>query len=351
MICPKCQYERIPNDDAPAWQCPSCKVAYAKVTQVHQTKPTHEVNKQFDSNNEASEVAINLFELIVVIAIVLATIPWMMYSMNTLLPAMGVERIKIKALILLGLAPSAVLISVFLKLRPMRGGELSVIRKTVFLIVILLMWVTIKSCTKTEVDVTKTEVDDTNRSQAYWDSQTELIEKICHGGQLDGEALNEAMEEGYKVNGALRCITKESYANLQEETKQVKAQQAIDTAEYDKLHAAEDARVKQTQALQQEEQIRYAQAKEARKQNEQNKLPRLPEGYFYRCTATDGTGFNNLNRETCPAGYKQSVEETGKPVIPRSPNNQGPIKCTSKDGNVSIQMGNCASPEDYKQAI
>lgn len=31
MKCPKCSYERRPTDDAPAWQCPSCKVAYAKV--------------------------------------------------------------------------------------------------------------------------------------------------------------------------------------------------------------------------------------------------------------------------------------------------------------------------------
>ncbi len=31
MKCPKCGYERRPSDDAPEWQCPSCKVAYAKV--------------------------------------------------------------------------------------------------------------------------------------------------------------------------------------------------------------------------------------------------------------------------------------------------------------------------------
>lgn len=31
MKCPKCGYERLPADSAPAWQCPSCKVAYNKV--------------------------------------------------------------------------------------------------------------------------------------------------------------------------------------------------------------------------------------------------------------------------------------------------------------------------------
>lgn len=30
MKCPMCGYERLPSDEAPAWQCPSCKVAYVK---------------------------------------------------------------------------------------------------------------------------------------------------------------------------------------------------------------------------------------------------------------------------------------------------------------------------------
>ncbi len=34
MKCPKCGYERQPSDDAPEWQCPACKVAYAKVLQL-----------------------------------------------------------------------------------------------------------------------------------------------------------------------------------------------------------------------------------------------------------------------------------------------------------------------------
>jgi hypothetical protein len=34
MKCPKCAYERQPSDEAPDWQCPSCKVAYVKVMQA-----------------------------------------------------------------------------------------------------------------------------------------------------------------------------------------------------------------------------------------------------------------------------------------------------------------------------
>jgi len=30
MKCPMCGYERRPDDAAPTWQCPSCKVAYVK---------------------------------------------------------------------------------------------------------------------------------------------------------------------------------------------------------------------------------------------------------------------------------------------------------------------------------
>jgi len=30
MKCPKCGYERKLTDEAPVWQCPSCKVAYVK---------------------------------------------------------------------------------------------------------------------------------------------------------------------------------------------------------------------------------------------------------------------------------------------------------------------------------
>ena len=33
MKCPKCSYVRKSTDDAPEWQCPTCKVAYAKVQQ------------------------------------------------------------------------------------------------------------------------------------------------------------------------------------------------------------------------------------------------------------------------------------------------------------------------------
>jgi len=32
MKCLRCGYERGPRDEAPAWQCPSCKVAYVKAS-------------------------------------------------------------------------------------------------------------------------------------------------------------------------------------------------------------------------------------------------------------------------------------------------------------------------------
>src|SRR6185503_3149620 len=30
VTCPKCSYARQPADTAPAWQCPSCGIAYVK---------------------------------------------------------------------------------------------------------------------------------------------------------------------------------------------------------------------------------------------------------------------------------------------------------------------------------
>lgn len=32
--CPKCNYQRKPTDAAPAWQCPSCQVVYAKAARA-----------------------------------------------------------------------------------------------------------------------------------------------------------------------------------------------------------------------------------------------------------------------------------------------------------------------------
>jgi len=32
LTCPKCSYTRKPEDNAPDWQCPSCQVAYNKVS-------------------------------------------------------------------------------------------------------------------------------------------------------------------------------------------------------------------------------------------------------------------------------------------------------------------------------
>jgi hypothetical protein len=39
QLCPKCGYERKPTDDFPDWQCPSCGVAYCKVSNIAQKPP------------------------------------------------------------------------------------------------------------------------------------------------------------------------------------------------------------------------------------------------------------------------------------------------------------------------
>jgi hypothetical protein len=43
IICPKCQHKRTAADQGPDWQCPSCGVAYNKVT-APSAAVTHKVN-------------------------------------------------------------------------------------------------------------------------------------------------------------------------------------------------------------------------------------------------------------------------------------------------------------------
>jgi hypothetical protein len=38
MKCPKCGYERTPDETAPAWRCPSCGVAYSKASSHADTR-------------------------------------------------------------------------------------------------------------------------------------------------------------------------------------------------------------------------------------------------------------------------------------------------------------------------
>jgi hypothetical protein len=59
MQCPKCAYERKASDDAPAWQCPSCKVAYLKV----QAKPVPALESESRSEQKPQFELAPKFEL------------------------------------------------------------------------------------------------------------------------------------------------------------------------------------------------------------------------------------------------------------------------------------------------
>lgn len=309
-----------------------------KPAQVESTTP-------LNSNIKETEL-LSMLELSVVICAVIAIIPWAMYCINTLLPAMEVGSNRIKLFILLATFPPLIVIGLLTKLRPLRGGELSKIRKVVFLIAVFLMWVIIKF-------FSHSQTDDSKRPQEFWDSQTELIEKACHGGQLDDDALYEAIQIGYKINSSLRCITKESYAKVQPEIKQSEAQSAKDKAEYEKERLAAEAKYKEEQALIKSQQVSESNtsAEAADSESAAKQQTKLPPSMYYRCRAPDGESYSYIKRSPCPEGDVQTIEEAVKPIMPRSPNNTGPIKCTSKEGNVSIQMGNCTSPDDYQQAL
>jgi glutaredoxin len=65
--CPKCQYERKATDQAPAWQCPACGVAYAKVTNGSAQASVRETYRSGKSSNSGiSLLAIIVLALVVV---------------------------------------------------------------------------------------------------------------------------------------------------------------------------------------------------------------------------------------------------------------------------------------------
>jgi hypothetical protein len=53
--CPKCGYARKPSDDAPQWQCPSCKVAYNKALKT-QNSAASAVPQVAESSEEETGV-------------------------------------------------------------------------------------------------------------------------------------------------------------------------------------------------------------------------------------------------------------------------------------------------------
>ncbi len=60
IVCPKCQYKRTEDDYAPAWQCPSCGVAYNKamppsVTVTHQVISTAGTRGRRDTTRDELE--------------------------------------------------------------------------------------------------------------------------------------------------------------------------------------------------------------------------------------------------------------------------------------------------------
>lgn len=55
MKCPKCGYERRPTDHAPDWQCPSCKVAYVKVSQAQNPVPKSKLIPSVQPDTEQDE--------------------------------------------------------------------------------------------------------------------------------------------------------------------------------------------------------------------------------------------------------------------------------------------------------
>lgn len=66
-ICPKCQHLRESASTAPAWQCPSCGVAYGKV--AHAPPSSHASTKQLSSSRMPKSGGVPLAKLLLTVAV------------------------------------------------------------------------------------------------------------------------------------------------------------------------------------------------------------------------------------------------------------------------------------------
>lgn len=73
--CPRCSHVRKPTDDAPAWQCPRCEVAYDKVLPA-ETASRHDRNKPVARTRPAPQRPWTLILLAGMVAAMLGLVGW-----------------------------------------------------------------------------------------------------------------------------------------------------------------------------------------------------------------------------------------------------------------------------------
>lgn len=69
--CPKCNYQRKPTDVAPAWQCPSCQVVYAKAAQAAANYGTTQVPFSSSKIGAAASSGLAIGSYIIKISLIL----------------------------------------------------------------------------------------------------------------------------------------------------------------------------------------------------------------------------------------------------------------------------------------
>ncbi len=112
IVCPKCAYVRKPTDEGPSWQCPSCKVAYNKVD-----RPTgsSRAASQLPASitEEAPSDSVGRAEVVrtwAILIIVIGILPWSYFCMTSLGPALGIQNLGLKGMVVAIIAVPALLI-------------------------------------------------------------------------------------------------------------------------------------------------------------------------------------------------------------------------------------------------
>lgn len=72
MICPKCRYKRSSKDSAPDWQCPSCGVAYSKITSTSATRKNSVVSSNLYGKTSLAQRLLSISILLSILLYVVA---------------------------------------------------------------------------------------------------------------------------------------------------------------------------------------------------------------------------------------------------------------------------------------
>lgn len=112
IVCPKCQYLRQQTDEAPLWQCPSCKVAYNKVeSPKYKTVAASQTAATVTEESPVEPASWpEIIESWAILIIIIGILPWSYFCMTSLAPALGIQHMGLKGMVFSIIAVPALLL-------------------------------------------------------------------------------------------------------------------------------------------------------------------------------------------------------------------------------------------------